>query len=54
MIQSTKQRSHQSSEIVVYHKVKRIVLNLSEVQKEDPDQLQMYEFKGQDFQLLAD
>jgi hypothetical protein len=51
MIES--QDSHSTSELVAYHKLKRKFLSLSEIQKEDPDQLQIYEFKGQDFQLLA-
>ena len=54
MIQSTKQSSHQTSEIVAYHKVKRKFLNLTDMEKEDPDELQICEFKGQDFELIAD
>ncbi len=41
------------SELVAYHKVKRIFINLKDMQSEDPDQLQIYEFKGQDFALVA-
>ena len=37
MIQSTKQSSHQTSEIVAYHKVKRKFLSLTDIEKEDPD-----------------
>ena len=44
--------SHQTSELVAYHKVKRIFLNLADIDKENPNQLMMCEFKGQDFQLL--
>ncbi len=42
-----------TSEIVAYHKVKRKFLNLAEMQLEDPDQLEMYEFSGEDFDLVA-
>ena len=54
MIQSTKQSSHQTSELVAYHKVKRIFLSLKDMEQEDPDQLQICEFRGQDFELVAD
>jgi hypothetical protein len=54
MIQLKKQSSHQTSEIVAYHKVKRIFLNLVDMEKEDPDQSQICEFKGQDFEFLAE
>ena len=54
MIQSTKQSSHQISEIVAYHKRKRIFLRLTDMEKENPDELQICEFKGQNFELIAD
>ncbi len=54
MIQSTKQSSHQTSEIVAYHKVKRKFLSLTDMEKEDPDELQIYEFRSQDFELIVD
>ena len=54
MIQSANQSSHQSSEIVAYHKVKRKFLSLVDMEQEDPDQLQICEFNGQDFELVAD
>jgi hypothetical protein len=47
MMGSSKPKSHSASEIVAYHKVKRIFLNLKEMEKEDPDQLQVCEFNGQ-------
>ena len=53
MIQSTNQSSHQSSEIVAYHKVKRIFLK-TDMEKENPDELQICEFNGQDFELIVD
>jgi hypothetical protein len=41
------------SELVAYHKVKRRFINLKDMQSEDPDQLQIYEFKVQDFDFVA-
>lgn len=52
MIES--QGSHQTTELVAYHRRKRIFLSLSQMEKEDPDQIQIYEFRGQDFELIAD
>ena len=54
MKESTKPSSHPTSEIVAYHKVKRIFLNLMDMEKEDPDELQICEFKGEDFELVSD
>jgi hypothetical protein len=45
---------HQASELFAYHKVKRKFLSMAEMEKEDPDQIQMCEFNGQDFELIAD
>lgn len=52
MINSTNSGSHQPSEIVAYHKAKRIFLKLADMQNEDPDQLDIYEFNGENFQLV--
>jgi hypothetical protein len=52
MIQSTKRSSLPTSEIVAYHKVKRIFLTLTEMEKENPDDLQICKFKGQNFSLI--
>ena len=49
MIQSAKQSSHQTSEIVAYHKIKRKFLSLKDMEKEDPNELQICEFNGQIF-----
>jgi hypothetical protein len=54
MMQSTKQSSHPASEIVAYHKVKRKFMSLTGIEKEDPDKLQICEFRGQDFELIDD
>jgi hypothetical protein len=42
------------SEIVAYHKVKRVFLSLAEIHGIDPELIQFYEFKGEDFALVAD
>jgi len=44
----------QTTELFAFHKRKRKFLNLKNLATEDPDQLVMFEFKGQDFELLAD
>ena len=54
MIESTKRSSCQTGEIVAYHKGKRIFLSLAQMEKEDPDQIQICEFRGQDFELISD
>ena len=43
-----------SSHPVAYHKGKRKFLNLVDMEKEDPNEILMCEFKGQDFELVAD
>jgi len=53
MIQSAKSSTQSASEIVAFHKVKRIFLNLMEMEKENPDEIQMCEFNGQDFELIV-
>jgi len=49
-----KSSSYQKSEIVAYHKAKRKFLSMVDTGKEDPDQIQMCEFRGQDFELIED
>jgi len=49
MTQSTKPSGHQTIELVAFHRRKRIFLSLADVEKEDPDQIQICEFRGQDF-----
>lgn len=41
MIDSTNSTSHPTSEIFAYHKRKRVFLNLTDMEKEDPDELQI-------------
>jgi hypothetical protein len=52
MIES--QGSHQTTELVAFHRRKRIFLSLADMEQEDPDQIQICEFKGQNFELVAD
>ena len=53
MMNSTKLDPHPTCELVAYHKVKRIFLNLVDMEKEDPDEIRICEFKGQNFGLIA-
>ena len=53
MIEPTKLSSHKT-EIVAYHRMKRIFLNLKDLETEDPEQIQICEFRGQDFKLIED
>ena len=53
MNNSTKRNSHQTSELVAYHKVKRKFLSLMDMEKDGSDQLVLCEFTGEDFELLA-
>jgi hypothetical protein len=46
--------SHSTTEIVAYHKVKRIFLGLKDMEKEDPNDILICEFNGQDFELIED
>lgn len=41
------------SELVAYHKIKRIFMPLAEIQNEDPNLIEIYEFKGEDFNLVS-
>ncbi len=43
-----------ASEIVAYHKIKRRFLSLKDREKENPEELQICEFTGQNFELIAD
>jgi hypothetical protein len=54
MINSTNSGSHPTNEIVAYHKVKRKFLNLVDMEKENPDELQICELEGQNFELIVD
>jgi hypothetical protein len=46
-------KSSATVEILAYHKVKRIFLSLAEIQHEDPSLIEIYEFNGENFRLVA-
>jgi hypothetical protein len=48
------QVSHPTTELIAFHRRKRIFLSLAEMEQEDPDQIQICEFRGQNFDLVAD
>jgi hypothetical protein len=48
------QRSHSTTELVAFHKRKRIFLKLKDLAREDPSNILICEFNGQDFELVAD
>jgi hypothetical protein len=48
-----KKKPSARTEIIAYHKVKRRFLPLGEIQDIDPDLIQIYEFRGEDFNLIA-
>jgi len=46
-------KSASNSEYVAYHKIKRIFLPLDEIESENPENIEVYEFSGQNFKLVA-
>lgn len=44
---------NETSEIVAYHKVKRIFLSIKDMESEDADQFLICEFKGYDFEIVV-
>lgn len=40
-------------EYVAYHKVKRIFLPIMDIESENPEDIEVYEFEGQNFKLVA-
>ena len=54
MMNSTKLDPHTTCELVAYHKVKRIFLTLTDMEKEDPNEILICEFNGQNFEFIAD
>jgi hypothetical protein len=40
-------------EYVAYHKVKRIFLPIMNIESENPEDIEVYEFEGQNFKLVA-
>lgn len=40
-------------EYVAYHKGKRIFLPIMDIESENPEDIEVYEFEGQNFKLVA-
>ena len=53
MTENKTQLSNWIEEIVAFHKAKRKFVNLKEMESEDADQFLICEFKGYDFEILA-
>jgi len=40
-------------EYVAYHRVKRVFLPITDIERENPEDIEVYEFEGQYFKLIA-
>ena len=40
-------------EYVAYHKVKRAFIPITDIESENPEDIEVYEFEGQNFKLIA-
>lgn len=40
-------------EYVAYHKVKRVFIPITDIESENPEDIEVYEFEGQNFKLIA-
>ena len=40
-------------EYVAYHKAKRVFIPLTDIESENPNEIEFYEFEGQNFKLIA-
>jgi hypothetical protein len=54
MTENKTQLSNWIEEIVAFHKAKRKFVNLKDIESEDAAQFLICEFKGYDFEILAD
>lgn len=41
------------TELLAFHKVKRIFLPVTEIESENPEDIEIYEFEEQNFRLIA-
>lgn len=41
------------SELLAFHKIKRRFFPITEIESEDPEHIEFYEFEGQNFRLIA-
>ena len=53
MTENKAELSNWIQDIVAFHKAKRKFVNLKEMESEDADQFPICEFKGYDFEILA-
>jgi hypothetical protein len=40
-------------EYVAYHRAKRVFIPLTDIESENPNEIEFYEFEGQNFKLIA-
>ena len=40
-------------EYVAYHRVKRVFIPITDIESESPEDIEVYEFAGQNFRLIA-
>ena len=40
-------------EYVAYHRVKRVFLPITDIESENPKDIEVYEFEGQNFKLIG-
>ena len=40
-------------EYVAYHKVKRVFLSIMDIESENSEDIEVYEFEGQNFKMIA-
>jgi hypothetical protein len=46
-------KNTENTEYLAYHKTKRKFLTLAEAEKASPDEIEMCEFSGQNFKIVA-
>jgi hypothetical protein len=40
-------------EYVAYHRVKRVFLPITDIESDNPEDIEVYQFEGQNFKLIA-
>jgi len=40
-------------EYVAYHRIKRVFIPMMDIESEKPEDIEVYEFEGQNFKLIA-
>ena len=40
-------------EYIAYHRVKRVFIPMKDIESENPEDIEVYEFDGQNFKLIA-